>query len=120
MPEAPSWLSLSARRIWDNIGGRLLELGLITVVDGEAFAAYCTAVSNLEEIQTALNKMTERDTGWLILSRAGNSARDQVWKGCARFGLTPADRVRLSTPNGADDPKTDILDFIAQKNGTCD
>jgi phage terminase small subunit len=47
-PPAPTYLAKNARRVWDRLEPELDRLGLLTVVDGDAFAAYCEAVAQFE------------------------------------------------------------------------
>lgn len=48
-PEMPKGLSKAARREWKRIVPRLLEIGVLSQVDGRALAAYCDAAAMVEQ-----------------------------------------------------------------------
>src|SRR4028118_160014 len=42
-PECPAWLDEVAQEHWAKLSPELIRLGLLTSIDGDAFAAYCQA-----------------------------------------------------------------------------
>lgn len=125
-PSCPSWLSKEAKAEWRRIVPELERLGLLTLVDRTALAAYCQAAAELEIATKQLNK-----EGRIIFVEVFNKAgevsgsvqkphpaiklqRDafrQVKAYLAEFGLTPSARTRVKTPEKTDesDPLMDLL-----------
>lgn len=104
-PEPPSWLSAEAKRAWDDLVPLLRHRGVLTRADGMALACLCTAWGRLVEAEALL--ATE---GIVVRTLTGgtkphpcvgisNGTWAQVVKGCALFGLDPADRSGV-TPAG--------------------
>jgi P27 family predicted phage terminase small subunit len=103
-PELPTWLPGRARDAWIELAPELERLGLLTAIDGPAFAAACItwgmAREAAEEIR--IDGVTDFDehNGRLRKHPATQVLRDNLaayrqW--CAEFGLTPAARARLAT-----------------------
>lgn len=111
MPEQPPWLRPEAVELWDDIGPRLHKLGLLTEVDGEAFAAYCEAWATYVQAQRDVVKhgqMVIGSTGTWIRSPAVQIMRDSsalMLQYAQQFGLTPSARSRLS---GEEPPESDV------------
>ena len=40
-PRCPAWLNKKAKTVWRRIVPELRDMGILTVVDGEALAAFC-------------------------------------------------------------------------------
>ncbi len=51
LPECPPFLDVIAKREWKRFSKVLNDLGLLTEVDGTAFASYCQLYSTLVQIQ---------------------------------------------------------------------
>lgn len=120
-PKCPPWLDTEARREWKRVAPELERLGLLTVVDGAALAAYCQAYSNMVQARRVLRKegLTIEYTNKAgatntiphpMLKVEQDSAR-LVKTFCAEFGLTPSSRSRMSLPNekGDVDPFEEYL-----------
>ena len=115
-PSMPEHLSDTAKAEWNRMSEQLLRLGLLTVIDRAAFAAYCTAYGRWAEAEEALKKtgpVVRSATGYPILSpylSVSNRALEQMRAFSIEFGLTPASRSRISVgQNGAGDPMEDFL-----------
>lgn len=104
-PECPEWLTGEGKRMWDKLAPQLENLGLLTEIDGEAFAAACQAWNDyVESIKTIKEKgrtykyknqggfenETERPE-----VKVANKAIEQFRTFCREFGLTPASRTRI-------------------------
>lgn len=95
--EPPPWLPVAARVQWKRLAPRLLELGLLTEIDGEAFAALCMLTAHLALLGTIEGAEIVNCTKELR----------QLW---GRFGMTPADRSKVSVaPPKKADPFEDFL-----------
>jgi P27 family predicted phage terminase small subunit len=110
VPVAPAFLTADARKEWDHVASQLHCLGLLTVIDISALAAYCQAYGRWLTAERAIANMAERDlvTGALMIKTTnGNAiqnplvgtsntaARDMV-RYASEFGLTPASRARIA------------------------
>ena len=127
LPECPPHLDAEARRQWGVIGPQLLELGLLTKIDGYGLAMLCSAwsrwlaadekvkaagllvvvnQSSITETDAKGKSITTKSGGQVIANPAlaiGDKARAEVFKLLGVFGMTPADRTRISAtpPAGA-------------------
>ena len=99
---APSWLSVRAAELFDQIGGTLHGMGIASPDDMHALAL---AASRLEEIEI-LTAVIE-DAGRIYQTEAGlwkarpevamrNEAMRHAQSLLAEFGLTPAARSKVS------------------------
>ncbi len=95
--QPPPWLNVEARVQWKRLAPRLIELGLLTEIDGDAFAALCMLTAHLAVLGTIQGAAIAECTKELR----------QLW---GRFGMTPADRSKVSVgmPKTAD-PFEDFL-----------
>lgn len=99
-PTCPLWLLPEAKREWRRIVPELSRLGLLTVVDRAALAAYCQSWARYVDAETAASASKVRL--YADLMRAF----------LVQFGLTPASRAKLSAgpaPREAD-PMAALLD----------
>lgn len=119
-PRCPSWLQDYAKTVWRRLVDILDGYGVLTTADREMMAAYCEAVADYRNATETMAK-----TGLLVQGQKGNAVTNPLWRikrdaarqiaeGSARFGLTPADRVRLTgEPDGgtrtAGDPLEEVL-----------
>lgn len=89
----PAWLSEVARREWDRKAPMLEKLGVLTEADEDALATYC-----------------ELFAAFQYHAKCGNtSARTagEMRQYLAKFGMTPADRSRVSAKPKAEARKLD-------------
>jgi P27 family predicted phage terminase small subunit len=124
MPPRPASLSKVATAVWEILGPQLVEAGLMTVVDGAAFALHCRNVADMETVLSKLgdvddwvektpNKFTVQSVWWNIRKRL----HDDILKTSKEFGMTPASRSSIKaavadrnqpdlfgSPTGAPDP----------------
>ncbi len=100
------------RKEWRRTGGLLLRCGLLTQLDIEALESHCLTYERWYEATEALKK-----TQLLILTPSGypvqnpllgiiNKQSEQMRHFWSAFGMTPADRTRISVnmPEGNEDP----------------
>src|SRR5579859_4519112 len=55
-PEMPKGMSKAARREWERIVPQLLQLGVLSRIDGKALAAYCDAYALWEQARKEIVK----------------------------------------------------------------
>lgn len=109
VPDPPDHLDELARAKWDELAPRLNRLGLLTEIDGDALAMYCTAFSEFVENREKVQKhgsvvMTSK--GNAVQSPylgAANTAFEKMRKLLVEFGMTPSSRSRIEVPGHGDD-----------------
>ena len=111
MLNVPDYLVGRAADVWRDLGKMLLDAGLFQVVDKYALAMFCAAAGRWMEAEIALRKTG----GPVLVSDKGNPyqnphlhvanrAWDQMRQMFGEFGLTPAERSRLSVPVDVKEP----------------
>lgn len=112
MPACPAWLSLEAKRIWKREAPKLHAAGLLSAVDGPAFANYCLLRAQLkqayEELGDTLTYESVNKNGSVYEMPKPQVAIiqkciDQIKSYAAEFGMTPASRSRI--PVKASEPE---------------
>ncbi|KAF1084849.1 Phage terminase, small subunit [Sporotomaculum syntrophicum] len=116
-PKCPAWLDKEAKHEWKRVAPELEKLGLLTIVDGTALAAYCQAYSRwvaAEKVLTTEGMTYETETGYIrqrpevgIVQKYLNLIKLY----CAEFGLTPSARSRMTLPGEDKDDDDGILDW---------
>lgn len=110
MPEVPDFLSEEAQAEWDRVTPELHRLGLLTVVDRAALAAYCSAWGNFYAAQKVVNQagpggaVYKSDSGCIRAIphvAMANEAMSQIRAFCTEFGLSPSARGRMQLPSEA-------------------
>ena len=110
IPEPPDHLDDDAKAEWRHVSPELYRMGLLTTVDLQTLAAYCTAYGTWIGAKRALAEMAKGDPltkAMMIKTTNGNAimnpmlaiankaARDLVKFG-GEFGFTPAARTRIA------------------------
>lgn len=132
-PDCPSWINADGKRMWKKLAPELERMGLLTIVDGEAFAAACHNYGLWLECERYFKKkVKDTETGeshtigrtYLYTNKNDSEneiERPQVKIGqraladfrsfCSEFGLTPASRTRIEVkpPGEALDPMEQLL-----------
>lgn len=115
-PKCPSWLEPTAKKEWKRVAPELERLGLLTMVDGAALAAYCQAFARWQAAEREVSKLGSTymtSLGRLAPRPEVAIARQmmaQLRAFCAEFGLTPSARGRMSIPDVADPDEEDPFD----------
>jgi P27 family predicted phage terminase small subunit len=102
MPKCPSHLAKAAKKKWRELAPELHRLGLLTIVDQMALAAYCQAWASWIEAEKHLEdegRVIDTDYGqqqnpWVHVSA---KAVKQMQSFGAEFGLSPSTRSRVNT-----------------------
>jgi P27 family predicted phage terminase small subunit len=113
-PAPPPFVTGYAADEWWRLGPELHRLGLLTVLDVAALAAYCVAYQHWRTAEEKLAEMAARDpvtSGLLIKSTVGDARRNPLiaiaraaaadmvsWAG--EFGMSPAARSRIAAGVG--------------------
>ena len=122
-PTCPSHLSATARTEWRRIVPELERLGLLTMIDRSALAAYCQAYGRWVQAEKVLKEkgpLYKTEKGNVITSPmlwVANKAIDQMHRFMVEFGMTPSSRSRISVPGYLEeDAMSDLLDPELRKN----
>jgi phage terminase small subunit len=82
--EPPPWLTAPlARAEWERIAPRLLKLGLLTEIDGEAFGLMCGHLADAGEQMRMSRPVDPRLTS-------------EIRQFLSQFGMTPASRSKVA------------------------
>jgi P27 family predicted phage terminase small subunit len=119
--KCPPHLDKDAKREWRRLSAELISLGLLSVCDMAAFAAYCSAYSRWVAAEKNLQKfgmvIKSPKSGYPIQNPylgVANTALGNMHRFMTEFGLTPSSRTRLSidsAPTSAD-PFTEFMQSI--------
>ncbi|RZL08595.1 MAG: phage terminase small subunit P27 family [Rubrivivax sp.] len=109
---APAWLPARAVVVWDEIAPKLRNAKVLTEIDVEALAQGCVAVANFRYAVAKCGddlvkpaRIEKNDAGkpvqvagesmnpWLIVNSMSHKQAMAVFQ---KFGMTPADRSRLT------------------------
>lgn len=110
IPACPRHLKGEARKEWKRITELLAEYQMISGVDRGALAMLCTTWGRYVNAEEMIEKASEQSPGshglfvkspngmpiqspWLSVS---NRAMEMYQRWCAEFGITPAQRVRVT------------------------
>jgi P27 family predicted phage terminase small subunit len=104
-PECPEWLIGEGKKMWNRLSSEMERIGLLTVIDGEAFAAACQAWKIFVECQQYINNngltYEYENKGGAVNEierpqvKIGQKSLDQFRAFCSEFGLSPAARTRI-------------------------
>ena len=116
-PDCPDHLSEPARAEWHRLAGALHEMGVLTLADRAALAAYCQAWGRWVEAEERL-----RETPALIRTKSGyvqqspwlsiaNKQLELMGRYMAELGLTPAarSRVRACDTKAEEEPQLVVI-----------
>lgn len=115
-PTPPTWLNARARRVWGRLAQDLWEMGVLSAVDQDQFAAHCALVARWEQCEIDFEKAAKRDSkshGCVVYTDKGNAIqnplmgllntlRRDMQTSAALFGLTPSSRVSIRSKSKGD------------------
>jgi P27 family predicted phage terminase small subunit len=124
MPEPPPFLNAYGLQEWHRVAGTLHAIGSLSNIDQSVLAAYCTAYALWRHAEEDLERMRQMDGsthGAVLKTKQGNliqnpligvvnTARRDVQRLAAEFGLSPSARTQIAANPYVDDP-------IARKYG---
>ena len=108
-PRCPAWLSEEAKKVWRRIVPELRRMGILTVVDGDALAAYCQTYARWKAAEQFIQQHGEV---YPIRDERGRMTYMQQFPQVTiarhnlhmlksyqqEFGLTPSARSRIEIP----------------------
>jgi P27 family predicted phage terminase small subunit len=117
VPEPPAFLAGYAADEWKRVAPGLYHCGLLTIIDVQPLAAYCSAYSRWRTAEEVLRTMAERDpmTHGLLIKRADGAgpnpmvriaanAAEAMVSFAGHFGMSPAARARIAAGVGFEPP----------------
>lgn len=116
----PAWLDKEAKKVWQRNEPELTRLRVLTILDQDAFTAYCQAFSRWKRAEKAIqdsfsyefsdkNFKTKRTTKPEV--QIARDAWNQVKAMEAEFGMTPSSRSRImAEPAKVKDPIDELLE----------
>ena len=118
-PTCPRWLTLEAKREWRRAVPILEKMGVLTLADRAALAAYCQAYARWREAEEAIQKyglIGKTPSGYvqqLPYVTIANKSLQIMRAFASDFGLSPSSRSGLVV----EDPDKDANPFEAWKRG---
>lgn len=104
LPRCPAHLSADARKEWRRLATPLHDMGVLTVADRAALAAYCQAWGRWVEAERKLKEtpmLLKAPSGYVQQSpwlSIANKQLELMGRFMAELGLTPAARRRVEVP----------------------
>ena len=103
MPSMPRWLSPKAKTIWRNFGPKLVELKILTELDGLAFGMACQTAADWQDAlrvtrRKGVGRIAKTPNGFKQLSAehvVERQLRGDAFDLLTAFGMTPSGRSGL-------------------------
>lgn len=108
LPRCPDHLNHAAKKEWRRIATPLWRMGVLTVCDRAALAAYCQAYGRWVEAEEKLREtppLLKTPSGYVQQSpwlSVANKQLEQMARYMAELGLTPTARTRVAVKGGAE------------------
>jgi P27 family predicted phage terminase small subunit len=118
LPDCPEHLSIVATDGWHRVARTLYDMGVLTVIDRAALAAYCQAYGRWVDAE---RKLSETPT---IFKTPSGYVQQSPWLGIANkqmelmgrymteLGMTPAARSRVAVSTTPPSPQTMRIEFV--------
>lgn len=109
IPRMPPELSAEAKKHWRIVAKQLVDMKVLTKIDGHALALYCEAYARWRHANDQIRKYgvaVKAPSGFPIQSpylAIANKAFDQMRSMLVEFGMTPSARTRVQTVEPKDD-----------------
>ena len=102
-PQCPDYLSESAKKEWAEMSPELERLGLLTKLDGQAFACLCQDMATMKELCALMAKTSpivkgKKDGTWVQnpIYKQYAQTEFQVRSFLNEFGMTPSSRSKIT------------------------
>lgn len=116
IPDCPAFLDEEARAEWFRTAKVLSDMGLLTMADRSALAAYCVAYSRWVQAEDQVKKfgtiVKSPDKGFPMKSpylTVADQALETMRKFMVEFGLTPSSRSRIRVPEAQPGDEFDVF-----------
>ncbi len=103
VPDCPKWLNKIARAEWDRVVPQLVELTVLTGLDGSALEGYCVAYANWVAAHLDVEKRGKKVKGQFGMEANPSVKDEKDWSDkrrvlAAELGLSPSARSRVKVP----------------------
>ena len=118
LPRCPTHLSEVARKEWRRLATPLFDMGILTLADRSALAAYCQSYARWVEAEDHLARTPAllkspsgyvQQSPWLTVS---NKQLELMGRFMTELGLSPSARSRLSLAGTAGDDNVTTIEFV--------
>ena len=103
----PDYLTAKLKREFEEIAGKLLEIGIMTELDEDCLARYLISKQSYLKYTSMLNKATQQNK--IVEMEKLMTMQDKAFKQCRAsandLGLTIASRCKLVMPETKEPPK---------------
>lgn len=117
----PEWLSATAKEYWQEIGGLLLQMKLVSYGDTAAMTLLCDVLAQWVSVRVTIAKKGRvyellSDGGKVFRARPEVAMEADLWRRASamlvQFGLTPSARSKVSALGAAEekDPLAALID----------
>lgn len=118
LPRCPPHLTQNARKEWRRLARPLHEIGILSITDRAALAAYCQAWARWVEAEEHLQKgppLIKMPSGYVQQSpwmSIANKQLEVMGRFMAELGLSPSARARLSLPGASGGDNVTTIEFV--------
>ena len=111
MPQCPEHLDDRAKEKWKILAPEIFDLGILTKIDGDLFAAWCQEFSFWQDALERLKKLKPTKAARYsqthrMLIKAARAAEVAMNRLGVEYGITASSRTRVqATPPNPDDEK---------------
>jgi P27 family predicted phage terminase small subunit len=118
LPDCPEHLSIVATDEWHRVARTLYDMGVLTVIDRAALAAYCQAYGRWVEAERKLSETPSifktpsgyvQQSPWLGIA---NKQMELMGRYMTELGMTPAARSRVAVSTTPPSPQTMRIEFV--------
>lgn len=124
-PMCPRWLAKDAKKVWQKVVPRLMNLGIIGAIDEHILSRYCQIYVRWREMEEFITKfgvtraIKDKNNKLIDLKEYPQVERayklsDQLMRIERQFGMTPAARSQFAVDNGNKEQGTDAKDHYFQ------
>lgn len=130
-PDAPDWLDIEGRQLWDKYSDTINRLGLLESLDDLSFALLCSSIATLFDMQQQFTRNPDYtnlvgENGALQINPLCQLIAQQtkaVLQLAAEFGMTPRGRINLTgslscSSEIAVDPMEELLKELSATSAT--
>jgi P27 family predicted phage terminase small subunit len=123
IPRCPDHLTQVARTEWRRVARALHGMGVLTLIDRAALAAYCAAYSRWVEAEEKLKETPTlyktpsgyvQQSPWLGIA---NKQMELMGRYMTELGMTPAARSRVAVGTTPPTPQTMRIEFVSAFDG---
>ena len=100
LPRKPEHLKGDAAKFYKAVGKKILDMGVLTIVDHEALVVMCEEYGQYKEADKLCKTLLIKTSNGNVIQNPAigirNKAREALKKSMSYFGMTPSSRASLS------------------------